>query len=180
MDMSKNFRTNIINLYLIKFFKWFNLVMPIVVIFGVAALAIPAALFLVEPEIHARKLATSFKAILQTVHQTFSHKTLCSALLVSSFTGTASLTFAWFVQPYFQEAGLPLYLFGVMWTLLNLSVGLSSMFSFWFEHGFTGGRCKLFTGCICCFRAVTQRKMILDSGYLMLDIRYRSKNSEIN
>lgn len=102
--------------------------------FAVASMAIPAAFLLKEPQLHAKKLAVSFKAILQTVRGTFLHTELRSALLVSSFTGTASLTFAWFVQPYFQKAGLPVSLFGIMWTLLNLSVGISSFWSYKIEN----------------------------------------------
>ena len=107
---------------------------PFFVQFGVASIAIPAALFLKEPKLHAEKVVQSFQAILETVKNTFTHPLLRAAVLTSSFTGTASLTFAWFVQPYFQEAGLPLALFGLMWTLLNLSVGLSSMFSYKVER----------------------------------------------
>ncbi len=107
---------------------------PFFVQFGVASIAIPAALFLKEPKLHAEKVVQSFQSILETVKNTFTHPLLRAAVLTSSFTGTASLTFAWFVQPYFQEAGLPLALFGLMWTLLNLSVGLSSMFSYKVER----------------------------------------------
>lgn len=107
-----------------------SLRMPFYFQFGIASIAIPAALFLREPKVHSQEIAQDFKTILQTIRQTFLHQELRSAILVSSFTGTASLTFAWFVQPYFQEAGLPLSMFGIMWTLLNLSVGVSSMFSY--------------------------------------------------
>lgn len=107
-----------------------SLRMPFYFQFGVAALAIPAAFFLKEPQIHAKKVANSFRTILRTVHQTFLHRELRSAILVSSFTGTASLTFAWFVQPYFKAVNLPVSMFGIMWTLLNLSVGISSMISY--------------------------------------------------
>lgn len=107
-----------------------SLRMPIYFQLAVASLAIPAALLLKEPENHVKEVAKNFNAILQTIHNTFKHRELRSAILVSSFTGTASLTFAWFVQPYFKEAGLPLSFFGIMWTLLNLSVGVSSMISY--------------------------------------------------
>ncbi|WP_423127190.1 MFS transporter [Gaoshiqia sp. Z1-71] len=107
-----------------------SLRMPFYLQFGVASLAIPATLLLKEPAVHAPGLLRTFQGTLQTVRKTFLHRELRSALLVSSATGTASLTFAWFVQPYFLEAGLPLPLFGLMWTLLNLSVGISSMFSY--------------------------------------------------
>ncbi|WP_299577888.1 MFS transporter [uncultured Sunxiuqinia sp.] len=107
-----------------------SLRMPFYVQFAVASIAIPAAFLLNEPQIHTEKASKTFKSILKTIRQTFLHRELRSAILVSSFTGTASLTFAWFVQPYFKVAGLPLSLYGILWTLLNLSVGVSSMLSY--------------------------------------------------
>ncbi|WP_430972234.1 MFS transporter [Sunxiuqinia rutila] len=107
-----------------------SLRMPFYVQFAVASIAIPAAFLLNDPQIHTEKASKTFKAILKTIRQTFLHRELRSAILVSSFTGTASLTFAWFVQPYFKVAGLPLSLYGILWTLLNLSVGVSSMLSY--------------------------------------------------
>ncbi|HBL75339.1 MAG TPA: MFS transporter [Prolixibacteraceae bacterium] len=111
-----------------------SLRMPFYFQFAVASIAIPAAFLLKEPNMHAKELAIGFKAIFQTVRQTFLHVELRSALLVSSFTGTASLTFAWFAQPYFQKAGLPVSLFGLMWTLLNLSAGISAFWSYKVER----------------------------------------------
>ena len=116
--------------------------------FGVAAIAIPAALFLKEPEAHVKKLTIGIRTIIHTVKSSFTNPLLRAALLTSSFTGTASLTFAWFVQPYFQEAQLPVGLFGLMWTLLNLSVGVSSFFSYKVER-WLGQRFSLFVIVIC-------------------------------
>jgi hypothetical protein len=41
---------------------------------------------------------------------------------------------AWFIQLYFKEAKLPLPLFGVMWTALNLTVGTVSIFAYKIER----------------------------------------------
>ena len=41
---------------------------------------------------------------------------------------------AWFAQPYFQFVELPLSLFGIMWTLLNLTVGLAAMLAYRVER----------------------------------------------
>jgi len=111
-----------------------SLRLPFYFQFGIASIAIPAALLLKEPKLQASQLNRSFKSTLNTVRDTFQHPQLRSALLVSSFAGTASLTFAWFVQPYFKAANLPVSWFGIMWTLLNLSVGFSSMFSYKIEN----------------------------------------------
>ncbi len=108
--------------------------MPFYFQFAVASIAIPATFLLKEPKTHTKEIAIGFKAILQTVRQTFLHVEMRSALLLSSFTGTASLTFAWFAQPYFQKAGLPVSLFGLMWTLLNLSAGISAFLSYKVER----------------------------------------------
>jgi MFS family permease len=43
---------------------------------------------------------------------------------------------AWFVQPWFIRAELPVTMFGVLWTLLNLSVGISALFAYKFERLF--------------------------------------------
>lgn len=111
-----------------------SLRLPFYVQFGIASIAIPASLLLVEPVFQTEAVKKTFQSTLQTVRETFTHPQLRASLLISSFAGTASLTFAWFVQPYFKEANLPVSLFGLMWTLLNLSVGISSVFSYKIER----------------------------------------------
>jgi predicted MFS family arabinose efflux permease len=41
---------------------------------------------------------------------------------------------AWFAQPYFEFVKLPLSLFGIMWTLLNLTVGFAAMLAYRVER----------------------------------------------
>jgi hypothetical protein len=57
-----------------------------------------------------------------------------SAILISSFTGAATLTYAWFVQPYFQKAGVPVSVFGILWTMLNLTAGVFSIYAYRIER----------------------------------------------
>ena len=99
--------------------------------FIVAAIAIPASLTLAEPKIQftehihsIRKLAVNISKILRINHN------LRIAILFSSVTGTATLTFAWLVQPFFKAINLPVELFGILWTALNLTVGVSSVFAY--------------------------------------------------
>jgi len=40
---------------------------------------------------------------------------------------------AWFLQPFFKEAGIPVAWFGFIWTALNLSVGMTSAFAYRIE-----------------------------------------------
>jgi cyanate permease len=72
--------------------------------------------------------------ILSVVKLTYQQPEMRSAILVSSLTGAATLTYAWFVQPYFQKAGVPVSVFGILWTMLNLSAGVFSMFSYRIER----------------------------------------------
>lgn len=100
----------------------------------IAATAIPAAYFLKEPQHALERTHLKMKEILQIVNQTYRQPEMRSAIMISSFTGAATLTYAWFVQPYFQEAGVPVSVFGILWTLLNLSAGVFSMFSYRIEQ----------------------------------------------
>ena len=108
----------------------------------VAAIAIPAAYFLKEPQHVLDRTRLKMKEILSIVKLTYQQQEMRSAILISSLTGAATLTYAWFVQPYFQEAGVPISVFGILWTLLNLSAGVFSMFSYRVER-FLGNRNSL-------------------------------------
>ncbi len=101
----------------------------------VAASAIPAALLLKEPALNTlRGQKRSFRSLLtSTTRAVTRHPTLPWILLLSALTGTATLTYAWLVQPYFKAAGLPLAMYGVMWTLLNLSVGAFGLYAYKLE-----------------------------------------------
>ncbi|MFC2111820.1 MFS transporter [Bacteroidota bacterium] len=95
---------------------------------GLAYLAIPAALLLVEPSKHERLKIFTFRTILDVVKDSlFINKALRTNIFLSAVIGTATLTLAWFAQPYFKHVGLPLTLYGLLWTLLNLVVGFAAM-----------------------------------------------------
>jgi len=100
----------------------------------IAAIAIPAAFFLKEPQHVQERVRLKMNEILSIVKLTYQQTEMRSAILISSFTGAATLTYAWFVQPYFQEAGVPVSVFGILWTLLNLSAGVFSMYSYKIER----------------------------------------------
>ncbi len=98
--------------------------------FAVAAMAIPAALTLIEPKIHSTKHIQSIKKLVKNISKTFIvNKNLRISILLSAVTGTATLTFAWLVQPFFKAIDLPVEMFGIFWTALNLTVGISSVFA---------------------------------------------------
>ena len=99
--------------------------------FVVAAIAIPAAFTMIEPKVHAIEHSHSIKKLVQNIRKTLvSNQNLRISILLSAITGTATLTFAWFVQPFFKAIDLPVELFGIFWTALNLTVGVSSVFAY--------------------------------------------------
>jgi len=112
------------------FLATFSLHMPFYCQTIVAAAAIPAAICLTEPTAREKRSRKTLAGVLQVVRMGFMESgPLRGVLLLSSLTGTATLTFAWFVQPYFKVAGLPLAYYGVFWTLLNLTTGISGLFA---------------------------------------------------
>jgi MFS family permease len=112
----------------------FSLRTPYYFQFFVACIGIPAAIMLKEPDHILERVRLNMRQIIATVKQTYIQPEMRVAIMISSFTGAATLTYAWFVQPYFQEAGVPVSLFGVLWTLLNLSAGVLSMYSYKVER----------------------------------------------
>lgn len=94
----------------------------------IAFLAIPASLTLVEPERVKQRLKLNLIDIVRIFKfAIIDDKDLRSNILFSSITGCSTLTMAWFAQFYFEAIHLPVAMFGVVWTLLNLTVGLSSL-----------------------------------------------------
>jgi MFS family permease len=95
----------------------------------IASAAIPAALTLSEPAVTLVKSHRGgLHHILKIVHRiVFKEKDLRFKLLFSSIIGAATLQMAWFAQPLFEKMLLPLALFGIVWTGLNLITGGSSI-----------------------------------------------------
>jgi len=94
----------------------------------VALIGIPSALMLTEPGIHVR-LQNREPGILLTAIRTslIENKLLRNTILYSSIIGFSTLVMAWFTQILFYEVGLDPGLYGIVWTVLNLIVGLGSL-----------------------------------------------------
>ena len=93
----------------------------------VAFIALPAAITLVEP---ARKMPL-IKAGIMEIFQIarfalFVDRPLRRNILFSAITGTATLTMAWFAQPFFEYSQIDILWFGLLWTSLNLTVAITS------------------------------------------------------
>ena len=96
---------------------------------GIAFIGIPAAMALTE---HAAKtrIKNSFANIVKIIqYSLFTNKELCYNIMFSGVIGAATLTMAWFVQPLLIELDTPTSWFGIIWTILNLTVGISALYS---------------------------------------------------
>ena len=105
-----------------------SIYLPIYVQTTILFFSIPIALTLVEPTMHEEnKLDRSFKAIMGVVKFSLVDNTRLRWLIIySSAMGVATLSMAWFAQPFFKEVGVPLLYFGILWAGLNFSAGLTS------------------------------------------------------
>jgi len=101
----------------------------------VAFIAIPASIALIEPKLSSKPLVASLKHILSIVKFTlFKSRELSLNILFSSVIGCATLTMAWFLQSYLSNIqGFTEYQVGIAWAVVNLTVGISTMFAYKME-----------------------------------------------
>ena len=101
----------------------------------VAFIALPAAISLVEP---VRKIPLIKAGVMEIVHiarfALFIDKPLRRNILFSAITGTATLTMAWFAQPFFEYTNFDIIWFGLLWTSLNLTVAITSYTAYRIEQ----------------------------------------------
>jgi MFS family permease len=99
---------------------------------GVAFLVIPFAFSLVEPQLNLKsKIERSFRSIIKIVKfSLFDNRKLRGLIFLSSSIGMATLSAAWFAQPYLSLIDLPIKWFGIIWAILNVTAGFSSVNSY--------------------------------------------------
>ncbi len=93
----------------------------------IAFIALPAAITLVEP---LRKVPLMKAGIMEIFHiarfALFENRTLSRNIIFSAIIGTATLTMAWFSQPFFEFVNIKIGWYGILWTTLNLTVAITS------------------------------------------------------
>lgn len=110
------------------FLALISLKSPFYAEFCVVLFAIPLAISLREPKPHEPKIMEDKKGMLSiTKYALHSHKEIKWLILYSAVIGAATLNIVWFTQPYWKNAGVPLALFGILWALIQFTVGISSM-----------------------------------------------------
>ncbi len=95
----------------------------------IAFSGIPAAFALRELNIKS-KVQSPVQEIMRIIkYSLVTNKRLCYNIMFSGIIGAATLTMAWFVQPYLMYMNTPTSWFGVIWTVLNLTVGIAALYS---------------------------------------------------
>ncbi len=101
----------------------------------VAFIALPAAITLVEPARTVPLIKAGVMEIVQIARFTlFTDKPLRRNILFSAIAGTATLTMAWFAQPFFEYTKIDLIWYGLLWTSLNLTVAITSYTAHYLEQ----------------------------------------------
>lgn len=95
----------------------------------IAFIGIPAAILLKEYNMKT-KIKNPLSNILGIIRYSLvTNKSLCYDIMFSGIIGAATLTMAWFVQPILMYIDIPTGFFGIIWTILNLTVGIAALYS---------------------------------------------------
>ena len=119
-----------------------SIYLPIYVQTAILFLSIPIALSLVETKLHKEnRLDKSFKSIFKVLKfAMIDNKKLKWLIIYSSAMGVATLSIAWFAQPFFKQVNIPLAYFGILWAGLNFSAGFTSLNSHKFNQNKEKGK----------------------------------------
>ncbi|MBN2166828.1 MAG: MFS transporter [Marinilabiliaceae bacterium] len=102
---------------------------------GIAFIAIPAAILLVEPPLQKNTQNVGLKDILKIVNYSLvKNKSLRWILVYSSVIGAATLTMAWVIQLYLANINFSEYKIGFTSMILNLIVGTTTLFAYKIER----------------------------------------------
>ena len=95
----------------------------------IASIGIPAAFVLREVNVK-RKIEKPLYEIHKIIkYSLITNKKLCYNIMYSGVIGAATLTMAWFVQPVLMYLETPVSWYGIVWTILNLTVGIAALAS---------------------------------------------------
>ncbi|SNB47384.1 MFS transporter [Geobacter sp. DSM 9736] len=91
---------------------------------------------MVEPPRHHAPIVNHLSEAIHTARYAFSENAFLRwSILLNTVLGLASFYPVWLIQPYMQNAGVPVAWFGPIWTGANLSVAVFAVVS----HRITGG-----------------------------------------
>lgn len=92
--------------------------------------ALPLPYFLYEVKHHRTQIKGHLRNMLRIINYSVrENKQIKWLIIYSAILSTTTLNFIWFIQPYWQNVGLPLALFGISWAALQFSVAFFSLIS---------------------------------------------------
>ncbi len=108
---------------------------PFYVQTGIAFIAIPAAILLIEPYSFNKSQTKAWKNIISVVKfSLFKSRKLSLNIFLSAIIGCATLTMAWSIQAYLRDYhNFTEYQIGIAWAILNLTVGIATIFAYKIE-----------------------------------------------
>ena len=109
-----------------------SLYLPVYIQTIVLFFSIPIAYSLVEPPIINRQINDrSFVKVIDILRDNIlKNKKLLYLIIFSSVMGLATLSMAWFAQPFFKMIDVPILYFGILWAGLNFTAGFASFNSY--------------------------------------------------
>lgn len=100
----------------------------------IAFMAVPASFLLLEVETNKNQIKNGFGHVLKIVrYSLWDNPSLRLNILYSSIIGCATLSLAWFVQPYLKQFDMDVSRIAIIWTLLNLTVGFTALLAYRIE-----------------------------------------------
>ena len=94
----------------------------------VAFSAVPAAWLLFEPPVIRQNASRGVAHILSIVsYAVVENQSLKWNIIFAAVTGTATLSMAWFVQPFLVHLAVPLGLYAIIIPFLNMTAGITAM-----------------------------------------------------
>ena len=139
----------------------------------VAFIALPAAITLVEPARKVPLIKAGFMEIVRIARfALFQDRPLRRNILFSAITGTATLTMAWFAQPFFKYTNIDIMWFGLLWTSLNLTVAITSYTAHYFERKLGQTRSILMISLLIPMGYLALSRFHLSSGLIILYLFY--------
>lgn len=139
----------------------------------VAFIALPAAITLVEPARKVPLIKAGFMEIVQIARfALFQDRPLRRNILFSAITGTATLTMAWFAQPFFEYTNIDILWFGLLWTSLNLTVAITSYTAHYIEKKLGQNRSILMISLLIPLGYLALSRFHLPSGLIILYLFY--------
>ena len=105
-----------------------SLSLPIYIQTAVLFFSIPISLTLVEPSVNKKnRVEKSIKSMIDIMKfAIIKNKKIRYLIIYSSIMGFATLSMAWFVQPFLIEIHFYLGYYGILWAILNFSAGITS------------------------------------------------------